>query len=186
MCYQCGQKGHYAKSCPQKRLSPAPRQAGPQGRPAQPRETEALPSSFSTNTASSPSPVTTVVAPAPVLLLFPEPGEHLPIPLYLAHLMPRHVAHFCGQTPHAGGRRRAVPPCTATSPDQAPIPRPECPGGLRMSLSCSTAKLRPKRSFVAPVSLAPAERRRGALLRRPSAAAQHPKPPWPPDPRPTV
>ena len=22
MCYQCGQKGHYAKSCPQKRLSP--------------------------------------------------------------------------------------------------------------------------------------------------------------------
>ena len=37
MCYKCGQKGHYAKSCPQKRLSPAPRQAGQQGRPAQPR-----------------------------------------------------------------------------------------------------------------------------------------------------
>ena len=37
MCYQCEQKGHYAKSCPQKRLSPAPRQAGQQGRPAQPR-----------------------------------------------------------------------------------------------------------------------------------------------------
>ena len=37
MCYQCGQKGHYAKSCPQKRLSPAPRQAGQQGCPAQPR-----------------------------------------------------------------------------------------------------------------------------------------------------
>jgi len=26
-CYKCGQKGHCAKSCPQKRLSPAPRQA---------------------------------------------------------------------------------------------------------------------------------------------------------------
>ena len=37
MCYKCGQKGHYAKSCPQKRLSPAPRQAGQQGRPAQPK-----------------------------------------------------------------------------------------------------------------------------------------------------
>ena len=37
MCYQCEQKGHYAKSCPQKRLPPAPRQAGQQGRPAQPR-----------------------------------------------------------------------------------------------------------------------------------------------------
>ena len=37
MYYQCGLKGHYAKSCPQKRLSPAPRQAGQQGRPAQPR-----------------------------------------------------------------------------------------------------------------------------------------------------
>ena len=43
MCYKCGQKGHYAKSCPQKCLSPAPpapqapRQAGQQGRPAQPR-----------------------------------------------------------------------------------------------------------------------------------------------------
>ena len=43
MCYKCGQKGHYAKSCPQKRLSQAPpapqapRQAGQQGRPAQPR-----------------------------------------------------------------------------------------------------------------------------------------------------
>ena len=37
MCYKCGQKGHYAKSCPQKRLSPAPRQAEQQGRPAQPR-----------------------------------------------------------------------------------------------------------------------------------------------------
>ena len=36
-CYKCGQKGHYAKSCPQKRLSLAPRQAGQQGRPAQPR-----------------------------------------------------------------------------------------------------------------------------------------------------
>ena len=36
-CYKCGQKGHYAKGCPQKRLSPAPRQAGQQGRPAQPR-----------------------------------------------------------------------------------------------------------------------------------------------------
>ena len=28
MCYQCGQKGHYAKICLQKRLSSAPRQAG--------------------------------------------------------------------------------------------------------------------------------------------------------------
>ena len=37
MCYKCGQKGHYAKSCPQRRLSPAPQQAGQQGRPAQPR-----------------------------------------------------------------------------------------------------------------------------------------------------
>ena len=37
MCYQCGQKGHYDKSCPQKHLSPAPQQAGQQGRPAQPR-----------------------------------------------------------------------------------------------------------------------------------------------------
>ena len=36
-CYKCGQKGHYAKGCPQKRLSPSPRQAGQQGRPAQPR-----------------------------------------------------------------------------------------------------------------------------------------------------
>ena len=34
MCYQCGQKGHYAKSCP---APQAPRQAGQQGRPAQPR-----------------------------------------------------------------------------------------------------------------------------------------------------
>ena len=37
MCYKCGQKGHYAKSCPQKHLSPTPRQTGQQGRPAQPR-----------------------------------------------------------------------------------------------------------------------------------------------------
>ena len=43
MCYKSGQNGHYAKSCPHKRLSPAPpapqapRQAGQQGRPAQPR-----------------------------------------------------------------------------------------------------------------------------------------------------
>ena len=43
MCYQCKRKCHYAKSCPQKRLSPAPPapqaplQAGQQGRPAQPR-----------------------------------------------------------------------------------------------------------------------------------------------------
>ena len=37
MCYKSGQKGHYAKGCPQKHLSPAPRQAGQQGRPAQPR-----------------------------------------------------------------------------------------------------------------------------------------------------
>src|SRR6185312_7475810 len=36
-CYKCGQKGHYAKGCPQKHLSPAPRQAGQQGCPAQPR-----------------------------------------------------------------------------------------------------------------------------------------------------
>jgi len=36
-CYKCGQKGHYAKGCPQKRLSPAPLQAGQQGRPAQRR-----------------------------------------------------------------------------------------------------------------------------------------------------
>ena len=34
MCYKCGQKGHYAKSCP---APQAPRQAGQQGRPAQPR-----------------------------------------------------------------------------------------------------------------------------------------------------
>ena len=34
MCYKCGQKGHYAKSCP---VPQAPRQAGQQGRPAQPR-----------------------------------------------------------------------------------------------------------------------------------------------------
>src|SRR6185437_11404948 len=37
MCYKCGQKGHYAKSCPQKHHSPTPRQTGQQGRPAQPR-----------------------------------------------------------------------------------------------------------------------------------------------------
>ena len=37
LCYKCRQKGHYAKSCPQKRLSPAPRHAGQQGRPEQPR-----------------------------------------------------------------------------------------------------------------------------------------------------
>src|SRR6185436_6613521 len=37
MCYKCGQKGHYAKSCPQKRLSPSPQQAGQQGCPAQSR-----------------------------------------------------------------------------------------------------------------------------------------------------
>ena len=42
MCYKCGQKGHYAKCCPQKRLSPAPPapqapwQAGQQGRPVTP------------------------------------------------------------------------------------------------------------------------------------------------------
>ena len=34
MCYKCGQKGHYAKSCP---APQNPRQAGQQGRPAQPR-----------------------------------------------------------------------------------------------------------------------------------------------------
>ena len=34
MCYKCGQKGHYAKSCP---APQAPWQAGQQGRPAQPR-----------------------------------------------------------------------------------------------------------------------------------------------------
>ena len=27
MCYKCGQKGHYAKSCPQKRLSPVAQDA---------------------------------------------------------------------------------------------------------------------------------------------------------------
>src|SRR6185437_3924115 len=34
MCYKCGQKGHYAKSCP---APQAPQQAGQQGRLAQPR-----------------------------------------------------------------------------------------------------------------------------------------------------
>src|SRR6185312_5124884 len=34
MCYNCRQKGHYAKSCP---APQAPWQAGQQGRPAEPR-----------------------------------------------------------------------------------------------------------------------------------------------------
>ena len=48
------------------------------------------------------------------------PGEHLPIPLYLTHLLPRHVGHFCGQTPHAGEPRPPAPPCTAARPASAP------------------------------------------------------------------
>ena len=136
-------------------------------------------SSLSPSAAHDPPPNFAANLPACQRSSNSSPSEHLPSPFYLTHLLPRHAGHFCGQTPHAGGRRRAVPPCTATSPDQAPIPRPECPGGLRMSISCSTAKLRPKQSFVAPVSLAPAERRRGALLRRPSAAARTPNRPWP-------
>src|SRR6185437_8324056 len=80
MCYQCGQKGHYAKSCPQKRLSPAPLQAGQQGRPAQPRAPQQGKVSHVTaeSAAEAPNVVigTSMVNSYPATVLFDTGATH--------------------------------------------------------------------------------------------------------------
>ena len=80
MCYQCEQKGHYAKSCPQKRLSPTPRQAGQQGRPAQPRAPRQGKVNHVTaeSAAESPNVVigTTMVNSYPAMVLFDTGATH--------------------------------------------------------------------------------------------------------------
>src|SRR6185503_18401374 len=79
-CYKCGQKGHYAKSCPQKRLSPAPQQAGQQGRPAQPRAPRQGKSNHVTaeSVAESPNVVigTSMVNSHPATVLFDIGATH--------------------------------------------------------------------------------------------------------------
>ena len=80
MCYQCGQKGHYAKSCPQKRLSPAPRHAEQQGRTAQPRAPRQgkVNHVMAESAAESPNVVigTSLVSSYPATVLFDTGATH--------------------------------------------------------------------------------------------------------------
>ena len=80
MCYQCGQKGHYAKSCPQKHLSPAPRQAEQQGHPAQLRAPQQGKVNHVTaeSAAESPNVVvgTSMVNSYPATVLFDTGATH--------------------------------------------------------------------------------------------------------------
>ena len=73
MCYKCGQKGHYAKSCP---APQAPWQAGQQGRPAEPR----VPQQGKVNhvTAKAPNVVigTFMVNSYPATVLFDTGATH--------------------------------------------------------------------------------------------------------------
>jgi len=78
------------------------------------------------------------------------PGENLPSPLDLAHLFPRHMAHFCGRTPHAGELCCAELPPPPRAPPRTPQRPSKSPSGLLMPRACSQAQARVKSTPVVP------------------------------------
>ena len=119
--------------------------------------------------SATPSPSDLAAAPAASRLRPPRPlGEHqLSIPFLFAL-----VWVGCSPwKPRAVYSSETTPPCAAAGLNRAPIPMPKPTSGLRMHLSCPTAKMGPKPSPAAPVPPSPATRRREQGRRRCPAAA---------------